>query len=124
MSRASAFVASDETCVLRSHTISLSNSLYSFYPLAESLHDDIEACEALASLVKGCCFDDLLCSETVDNYPYLTYWHWDLRPALRGVAKVDMISASLSWIPMFSVPNGLVTFCIRVIKVSLRLVVN
>jgi hypothetical protein len=24
-------------------------------------------------------------------YPYLAHWHWDFRPALRGVAKVDLI---------------------------------
>ena len=33
---------------------------------------------------------DLFCSKTADDYPYLTCWHLDLHPALRGVAKVDL----------------------------------
>jgi len=36
--------------------------------LAESLHDDRKAREALASLVKGCCSDALFCFETVTDH--------------------------------------------------------
>ena len=56
-------------CVFVDLILSLSLTVYTAsIRLAESLHDDTEAREALASLVKGCCSDDLFCSETVADH--------------------------------------------------------
>jgi hypothetical protein len=56
-------------CAFLGFILSLSLTVYAAsVQLAESLHDDIEVCEALASLVKGCCSDVLFCSETVTNH--------------------------------------------------------